>query len=249
MYSQFIPCDIVSLVLQATGGALAAKAHKAHDQSALNRGTDIMIAGLAFQVTTMFVFGVLGLVYVWRVAADYQVRVRDHLVVNANVVALRSSVLLKAFIWSIVSSTLLIFARCCYRVAELSGGWSGVLMKNQSLFIVCEGVFILIASLLLTIAHPAITATVVLEAGGQLGTVRNSLSKVCCFVNGERSADEESGPEPAPREKDNKDSTDPVVVPPAPQPQSDPVGPLPDLSTQVLSRRGSHPMRSSDQRI
>lgn len=48
----FIGCDITSLVLQSAGGALAATA-KDSDQKALDAGTDIMIAGIIFQVVGM----------------------------------------------------------------------------------------------------------------------------------------------------------------------------------------------------
>ena len=49
----FIGCDILSLVLQAVGGALASEADT---QSALNTGVNIMIAGLAYQVFSLLLF-------------------------------------------------------------------------------------------------------------------------------------------------------------------------------------------------
>lgn len=50
----FIPCDIISLVLQALGGALASEASHQNRSSAL--GDHIMVAGLAFQALTLAVF-------------------------------------------------------------------------------------------------------------------------------------------------------------------------------------------------
>jgi len=50
----FIPCDVISLVLQALGGALASTASHQHKSSAL--GDHIMVAGLAFQALTLAVF-------------------------------------------------------------------------------------------------------------------------------------------------------------------------------------------------
>ncbi len=44
----FIPCDIVSLVLQALGGGMASMAYHEGRSSAL--GDRIMVAGLGFQV-------------------------------------------------------------------------------------------------------------------------------------------------------------------------------------------------------
>ncbi|KAJ4406625.1 Envelope glycoprotein gp160 [Gnomoniopsis sp. IMI 355080] len=185
----FIPCDIVSLILQATGGALAASAHKANDQQKLDIGTKIMIAGLAFQVFTMFVFGCLGFAFLCNVMAELRrARNDSHRVVrrsNRRVLTVGISRSLQFFESCIIGSTLLIFARCCYRVAELSGGWTGSLMKNQTLFIICEGVFILVASLLLVIGHPAICAPEVLDAAAQFGSIREKASSLCCFGGGD----------------------------------------------------------------
>lgn len=63
----FIGCDVGSLILQAAGGGVAAAAGT--DQEILKVGDDIIIAGIAFQVATMSVCGVLGLEFfirVWR---------------------------------------------------------------------------------------------------------------------------------------------------------------------------------------
>lgn len=48
----FIACDVSSLVLQSAGGAIAATAD--NDQSASDIGTDIMIAGIIWQVVGEF---------------------------------------------------------------------------------------------------------------------------------------------------------------------------------------------------
>jgi hypothetical protein len=50
----FIPCDVVSLVLQAMGGGMASMAYHEGRSSAV--GDHIMVAGLAFQVLTLAIF-------------------------------------------------------------------------------------------------------------------------------------------------------------------------------------------------
>lgn len=63
----FVTCDVVALVLQAVGGALTATAD--HDQKALHdAGLHTMVAGLAFQVASLFFFMTL--------CVDFAVRVR-----------------------------------------------------------------------------------------------------------------------------------------------------------------------------
>lgn len=63
----FVCCDIISLILQAAGGAIAASASTT-DTSADKMGVNIMIAGLAFQVASLVLF--MGL------AIDFALRAR-----------------------------------------------------------------------------------------------------------------------------------------------------------------------------
>jgi hypothetical protein len=62
----FISCDVGSLILQAAGGGVAAAAGKTN-RKLLKAGDDIIIAGIAFQVVTMAVCGLLGLHFFWNV--------------------------------------------------------------------------------------------------------------------------------------------------------------------------------------
>ncbi|CAN8100718.1 unnamed protein product [Discula destructiva] len=160
-YMIFIPCDLVSLILQATGGGLAARAHR-HGTS-MATGTNIMIAGLAFQSATMLCFSILGGIFAWRVYVDHKTRVEGKQAPNKNIVRMREHGPTQAFLCSLAISTLLILGRSCYRVAELSGGWTGARMANQHSFIIFEGVFVFFASLLLTVFHPACAARDVLH--------------------------------------------------------------------------------------
>ena len=50
-----------------------------------------------------------------------------------------------------------VFARCIYRVAELSGGFQGKLANDEEVtYMVLEGAMIVIASIALTVPHPGI---------------------------------------------------------------------------------------------
>lgn len=63
----FISCDVGSLLLQAAGGGVAAGAN--NDNAAmLKAGDNIIIAGIAFQVATMSVCGILALQFFISVA-------------------------------------------------------------------------------------------------------------------------------------------------------------------------------------
>ena len=51
-------------------------------------------------------------------------------------------------------ATVLIFVRCCFRVAELKQGFNGHIANSEPLFMVFEGPLIFIAVGLLTAFHP-----------------------------------------------------------------------------------------------
>lgn len=60
----FVSCDVLSLILQAAGGALTSIADT---KSLSDTGVNIMIAGLAFQVFSLALFMSLSLEYAFRV--------------------------------------------------------------------------------------------------------------------------------------------------------------------------------------
>lgn len=52
-------------------------------------------------------------------------------------------------------STLFVFIRCCYRVAELQAGFGGAVANNEAVFEVLEGPMIMVAVIALSVFHPA----------------------------------------------------------------------------------------------
>ncbi|KAL8716365.1 MAG: hypothetical protein Q9220_000272 [cf. Caloplaca sp. 1 TL-2023] len=148
----FIPCDVLSLVLQALGGGMASAA--SHSNKSPETGDHIMVTGLAFQVFTLLVFMIL--------CADFAIRtvVRMNRMGQAALdpthATLRRSGKFRAFLVALTLSTICIFIRSVFRVVELGEGWEGALIKNQTLFIVLEGVMVVIAVLVLNIFHPGL---------------------------------------------------------------------------------------------
>ncbi|KUJ12842.1 putative sphingoid long-chain base transporter RSB1 [Mollisia scopiformis] len=144
----FIPCDVISLILQALGGAMASMASHQGHSSAL--GDHIMVAGLAFQVSTLTLF--------MAVCIDFAVRTSKHPDDNRDdtkLLSVRSTKRFSQFIFSLAIATICIFIRSIYRVAELSESWTGHLIRQQWLFVGLEGVMIVVAFAVLNISHPA----------------------------------------------------------------------------------------------
>ncbi|KAF3049685.1 hypothetical protein E8E11_010144 [Didymella keratinophila] len=143
----FVGCDLLALILQAIGGALAATAK---DKRGSDQGVRVMIAGLISQVVTMAWFLAL-----W---ADFVIRhrrARGRTTIKLGMYeALEASDGFKWFQWSLFVATGLIFVRCVYRVVELWEGFGGHLANHEASFMVFEGPMIILAVGGLTWFHP-----------------------------------------------------------------------------------------------
>ncbi|KAI9743445.1 MAG: hypothetical protein M1818_002757 [Claussenomyces sp. TS43310] len=134
-YWGFIPCDVLSIVLQAAGGGLSSGGKG-------NNGVDVSLAGLAFQVFTLCVFVIL--------VADYMLRWKRN---GTTALTIR----FKLFATLLSLAIIFILARSAYRIDELSDGYNGSIFHDQTSFIVLEGVLISIATFLLNLTHPSYT--------------------------------------------------------------------------------------------
>jgi hypothetical protein len=120
----FISCDIFSIVLQGAGGGLASAAD--NDRKLLDAGNNLMIAGLAWQVFTLVLFGALCL--------EYFLRVRKNLNdLNPATYELRNSKMFKMFLGALFLAYVAILIRCVYRVAEMAGGWANSIMQDEGM--------------------------------------------------------------------------------------------------------------------
>ncbi|TPX23572.1 hypothetical protein DIZ76_012906 [Coccidioides immitis] len=148
----FIPCDIIALSLQGAGGGIASSSE---DPDGADLGKNIMIAGLVAQVVTLSAFILLAVDF--SIGAYRRMRsMGGDAALDPRHARLRASFGFRAFLVALAVSTLTIFTRCVYRVAELSEGWDGPLMRDEPLFIVLEGVMIVIAVVVLNAFNPAI---------------------------------------------------------------------------------------------
>ena len=146
----FIPCDVVSLLLQAAGGGIASAA--SNENKSPDVGDHIMVTGLAFQVLTLAVFICLCTDFAVRTLT--RMRKMGDAALDPTHARLRGSIMFKSFVVALAFATLCIFIRSVYRVAELSEGWEGALIKNQYTFIGLEGAMVIVAVLALNIFHP-----------------------------------------------------------------------------------------------
>ncbi|KAH6894455.1 RTA1 like protein-domain-containing protein [Thelonectria olida] len=136
-YWFFIPCDVVSLVLQAVGGALSCVGSTKHD---VEIGENISLAGLIFQVITLVIFISLFADYVWRAKK------------SSSEYRLDKTMLI--FLSFLFFSTFFILVRCAYRIVELQEGYFSAIFRDEPLFIALESCIMCVAVVLLNLGHP-----------------------------------------------------------------------------------------------
>ncbi|KAF3482715.1 uncharacterized protein GIQ15_02039 [Arthroderma uncinatum] len=144
----FIACDIGSLILQAAGGGVAAAATK-KNVKLLDVGNGIIIAGIAFQVATMSVCGLLALEFFIRAHRSGQGFTPKG---SSHGAAVRRSFWI--FCAADAFAYLAILIRCIYRLPEMAGGWGNPLMRNEKDFLLLDGMMIALAAATFTIVHP-----------------------------------------------------------------------------------------------
>ena len=123
-YWVLIPCDILSLILQAVGGALSSTS-----SGGSKTAVDVSIAGLSFQVFTLVVFISLALEFGIRYSRAQRTDSKTPLPAS-----------FKTFAGFLSLAIILILIWCAYRIDELSNGYNGPLIHNEGLFIGLEGV-------------------------------------------------------------------------------------------------------------
>lgn len=169
----FVACDVVSLLLQAAGGAITTS----NDNSTVQSGINIMIAGLASQVASLTLYLAVcvdfgGRIYRSQSHGNYYFQRalkhgspqdalenlnRNELTLDPQFARLRASKIWRAFLVSQGLATICIYIRSIFRVAELSGGFNGYLANNEVTFMVLEGAMISIAAICLSIfGHPGV---------------------------------------------------------------------------------------------
>lgn len=135
----FCSCDILSLVIQAVGGGMASTAVTAKPPKQSKSGTNIMVAGIIFQMASITIFVFFFIEFLRRVRHD------RHNAMSHKILCL---VFASAF------SCLMIYIRSIYRTVELLQGWSGYLISHENFFIAQDALLMLVAVVVFNFIHP-----------------------------------------------------------------------------------------------
>ncbi|RPD77189.1 RTA1-domain-containing protein [Lentinus tigrinus ALCF2SS1-7] len=147
----FCGCDIISLIMQALGGAKASIAVKKGTNP--QPGGHIMLAGVSFQLASLFVYVVLASEFLLRYAYDHPFK---RTVKSPGMRHRSMDLKTKLMLFALGLEAIFLFIRSIYRVAELADGWGGVVITTQTYFNVFDGAMIVLAMYTLNFLHPAI---------------------------------------------------------------------------------------------
>ncbi|KAJ7850858.1 RTA1 like protein-domain-containing protein [Mycena leptocephala] len=147
----FLCCDIISLVVQAVGGGMAATA--VNENRDPTKGGNIILGGSY----SRWVHVLLSPPH--RMHTDFLLRyLRNRPIGHGSEQAPSTTVPLgrkmKLLVYALAFNTTCLFIRAVYRVIELSDGWSGRIITTQAYFNVLDGAMITLAILTLNVAHP-----------------------------------------------------------------------------------------------
>ncbi|KAH3688419.1 hypothetical protein WICPIJ_000558 [Wickerhamomyces pijperi] len=151
----FISCDVISLAIQAAGGAIAAV--NVVDYESPDSGTHIMVAGLAFQVFSMSVFIFFFAHFLYKIQyfhPDKYEQFENGEAFDPEHKSFRQARFFKHFIFVICLGVIFVFVRCIYRVVELAEGWSGYLITHEAYFMILDALMMALTCLCFSVFHP-----------------------------------------------------------------------------------------------
>lgn len=147
----FLTCDILSLVLQGVGGGWASSASNTGGD--IDPGTNLMIAGIVFQLLVILVFGTLAGEFVYRFLNDRALSKHSGSVSKRGYLDGRRKLALGAITFTMV----VLAIRAIYRVIELSQGWRSSIMHTQWLFGLFDSAMVILAFYCWNFLHPGWT--------------------------------------------------------------------------------------------
>ncbi|KJA17990.1 hypothetical protein HYPSUDRAFT_45711 [Hypholoma sublateritium FD-334 SS-4] len=154
----FTSCDVFSILIQGSGGGLAASAKTVNGA---RLGGNIVLAGITIQAIIIVGFSLCAIEYfvryrtATRTQSDFRLVATDE-PSNASQELLpgRFTPELQRLTWALIGSTTFLFIRSVYRIVELSGGWDGRIMRMEILFNILDGAMIVLAIYCTIIVHP-----------------------------------------------------------------------------------------------
>lgn len=173
----FVTCDVISLVVQAVGGVMAAIG--VTQKTGTTNGTNVMVGGIAFQVMSMTLFEIALLEFCYKIyfrntpevkfslqnffalVFDTKRGKQMRLLLEPNYVATYQSVratrMFPYIPLALFIATAFIYIRCIYRLVELAGGWSGFVITHEAFLFGLDAIQVMLCCSTMALFHPAFT--------------------------------------------------------------------------------------------
>ncbi|KAL8758730.1 MAG: hypothetical protein Q9199_001259 [Rusavskia elegans] len=139
----FITADVIATIVQVAGAALigASQSNRKSPVTANN----ILLAGLAFQVFAFLVFLILLFIFI---------RNAGKIMLSTDTAEGGRGTVMRMYTLALVASSLLVYVRTCFRLAETSQGVGGYASSHEAFFGALEFAPIVVAIGLLGWWHP-----------------------------------------------------------------------------------------------
>jgi hypothetical protein len=152
----FISLDLISLVVQAIGGAKASTA--AENNQNADPGGHIMLYGIVLQMIALTIYVALGADFVIRYHLNKPVRKTPPVDGKSEAEKTEERPVIdgrtRLMLVGLVLNSLFLFIRAIYRTIELNNGWGGPIITNQALFNWLDGTQITLATYVFNFIHP-----------------------------------------------------------------------------------------------
>ncbi|OUT22630.1 hypothetical protein CAS74_002374 [Pichia kudriavzevii] len=136
----FIVCDIISIVLQAIGGGVAASALSVYES------TDAVFTILVFQLMWYYL--------IFNIYIAHKTNGDDAF--NPRFAHVRQRKWLIPFMGVVSITVLLVFVRSIYRLAELSEGWSSAPATKEIYFMILEALMMSLGTCIISFLPPGL---------------------------------------------------------------------------------------------
>ncbi|KAK5170230.1 uncharacterized protein LTR77_004816 [Saxophila tyrrhenica] len=131
----FVSCDFFSIILQAVGGGIAAS----NNTALIDVGNHVIVAGIAFQVATMFVCICLAADFGWRSLKSRRRKTMGDVDQGPSTRDVKGGrAWFKFSCFALAGAFMAIFIRCIYRIPEMSGGWGSPRMQDEVAFLILD---------------------------------------------------------------------------------------------------------------
>jgi hypothetical protein len=150
----FVCGDIISFMIQAAGAGIMS----AGTQSAYKSGQNIVVTGLCIQVFSFGVFIIVALVF------------HKRLLKTPTASSLLREIKWRRYMYTLYSTSALIFIRSVFRIVEYASGNNGELLRKEVFFYIFDALLMFATITLFNIFHPGAIAAMLTKKD----TSRNS---------------------------------------------------------------------------